>query len=107
MALTSPEQTQVNTYVGQGLTMDAVDYLIGQGYSREYAQRRVAVAQQINVDPKITRGSIEERDAISSKYLYEGRRFIVVPDGVNADDAEGVEYIYANGEWKNPSGFAE
>lgn len=107
MALTAGQLTQVQTYVAASQSLDAVEYLTGLGYSQEYAMRQVANAQGLNVGRRIRRGSIEERDAIPATELYEGRRFEVVPDGVNSDDSEGLEYIYLNGEWKNPAGFVE
>lgn len=107
MALTAGQLSLVQTYVAASQSIEAVEYLTGVGYGQDYAAREVARVQNQDVDSRISRGTMEERDAIPASKLFSGRRFEIESDGVNTDDYEGLEYIYLNGEWKNPSGFAE
>lgn len=104
MALTSPQISAVDALVFEGKTVEAETYLVSEGYSKAYAQTAVAFFQQIDLS-KIVRGTFADRALILKP--YDGLRFIVISDGLNDDDYEGMEFIYSNGSWKNAAGYVE
>ena len=103
--LSSVQSNIVDTYIKKGMTQDAEKYLVGEGYKRDFSQREISRRQQRDVSNKIFVGTMEERNAITE--LANGRRFIVTTDGVNAEDCEGLEFVYTDGCWRNPAGFVE